>query len=153
MYFTIIINPLQNAATKIFSASSGNRLITPSKMRTTLKIGTSPAHCSTAANPGAPVQNTPPSPTADTAPASLTPSNAARAQHAVRRTPANLTALGGGVSITTNLGQPVSSVPARLPPTTSCREPHAHALQWRPRRMNAVDNVKTYLTMLVSSVL
>ena len=137
----------------IFSATSGSLPIIHMKMRPTLERGHSTALCSTAANLETPVQNTPPSPTVDTDPVSLTPSNAARAQHAVGRTPAGLTASGGGVSITTTQRQPVSSVPARLPPTTSCREPHAHDLLWRPRRMNAVDNVKTSPQVLVIAAL
>ena len=85
---------------KIYSASTGNPPITPMKMRTTLELGSSTALCSTAANLGAPAQNTPPSPTVDTAPASLTPSNAARAQHVRSRTPADLSATGGVTSTT-----------------------------------------------------
>ena len=80
------------------SATSGSLHIIHMKMRPSLELGSSPALCSTAANLGAPVQNTPPSPTVDTAPASLTPSNAARAQHVRSRTPADLTATGGVTS-------------------------------------------------------
>ena len=96
----IIINPLQNSATGIFSATSGNPRIIPTRMRTTVELGTSPALCSTAANLEAPVQNILPSPTVATDPASLTPSNAARAQHAVSWTPVGLTATGGACTIT-----------------------------------------------------
>ena len=124
------------------SATSGSLHIIHMKMRPSLELGSSPALCSTAANLGAPVQNTPPSPTVDTAPASLTPSNAAHAQHAVGKTPADLTATGG-VSITTTQRQLVSLEPAPPPPTCSCREPRVHSLLWRLRRMNAVDNVGT----------
>ena len=91
----IIYNHLQNSATRISSAPSGNPPIIPTRMRPTLELGSSPALCSTAAILGAPVQNTQPSPTADTDPVSLTPSNAARAQHVRSRTPADLTATGG----------------------------------------------------------
>ena len=80
---------------KITSAPSGNPRIIHMKMRPTLELGFSTAPCSTAAILETPVQNTRPSPTADIDPASLTPSNAARAQHAVRRTPVSLTASGG----------------------------------------------------------
>ena len=136
-----------------FSATSGSLHIIHMRMKISLELGSSPALCSTAANLGAPVQNTPPSPTLVTEAASLTPSNAARAQHAVGRTPANLTATRVGVSTTTNHGQLVSLEPAHPPHTTSCREPHVHSLLWRPRRMNAVDNVKTSPPIHVSSVL
>ena len=111
-------------------------------MRATLELGSSTALCSTAANQETPAQNTPLSPTADTAPASLTPSNAARAQLAVSWTPVGLTATGG-VSLTTTQQQPVSSEPAPPPPTWSCREPPVHGSLWRLRRMNALDNVRT----------
>ena len=124
------------------SATSGTLPTTHMRMKISLELESSPVLCSTAANLGAPVQNTPPSPTVDTAPASLTPSNAARAQHARSRTPADLTATGG-VSITTTQRQLVSLVPAPPPPTCSCREPPVHSLLWRLRRMNAVDNVGT----------
>ena len=124
------------------SATSGSLPIIHMKMRPTLELGSSPALCSTAANLGAPVQNTPPSPTVVTAPASLTPSNAARAQHAVSRTPVGLTA-SGGVSITTTQQQHVNSELAPPPRTSSCREPPVHALLWRLKRENAVDNVTT----------
>ena len=129
------------------SATSGSLHIIHMKMRPSLELGSSPALCSTAANLGAPVQNTPPSPTVDTDPVSLTPSNAARAQHAVSWTPVGLTATGG-VSITTTQQQPVSLEPAPPPPTCSCREPRVHSLLWRLRRMNAVDNVRTYQLIL-----
>ena len=112
------------------------------KMRISLELEHLTALCSTAANLGAPVQNTPPSPTVDTAPVSLTPSNAARAQHAVSWTPVELTATGG-VSITTTQQQHVSLEPAPPPHTCSCREPPVHSLLWRLRRMNAVDNAGT----------
>ena len=127
------------------SATSGSLHIIHMRMRPTLELGSSPALCSTAANLEAPVQNPPtiPSPTVDTDPASLTPSNAARAQHAVSWTPVELTATGG-VSITTTQQQPVSLEPAPPPPTCSCREQHVHSLLWRLRRMNAVDNVRTF---------
>ena len=104
------------------SATSGSLPIIHMKMRLSLELGHSPARCSTAANLEAPVQNTQLSPTVDIAPASPTPSNAARAQHAVSWTPAGLTA-SGGVSITTNQGQHVNSEPAPPPPISSCREP------------------------------
>ena len=133
---------------EISSATSGSLPTIHMKMRPTLELGSSPALCSTAANLGAPVQNTPPSPTVDTAPASLTPSNAARALHAVGRTPAGLTA-SGGVSITTNQGQHVNSGPAHPPPTSSCREQPVQDLPWRPETMNAVDNVMTSPPVLV----
>ena len=133
---------LQNSATRTSSVPTGNPPTIPSKMRPTLELGSSPAHCSTAANLDTPVQNTQPSPTADTAPASLTPSNAARAQHAVSWTPVELTATGG-VSITTTQQQPVSLEPAPPPRTCSCREPPVHALLWRLRRISAVRNVRT----------
>ena len=107
-----------------------------------MNLGASPARCSTAANLGAPVQNTPPSPTVDTAPASLTPLNAARAQHAVSWTPVGLSATGG-VNLTTTQQQHVSLEPAPRPRTCSCREPPVHSLLWRLKRMNAVDNVGT----------
>ena len=138
----IIYNHLQNSATKTSSATSGSLHIIHMRMRPTLELGSSPARCSTAANLGAPVQNTPPSPTVDTDPVSLTPSNAARAQHAVGKTPVGLSATGG-VSITTTQQQPVSLEPAPPPPTCSCREPPVHSLLWRLRRMNAVDNART----------
>ena len=127
---------------EISSATSGSLPIIHMKMRPTLELGHSPALCSTAANLETPVQNTPPSPTVDTDPVSPTPSNAARAQHAVSWTPVELTATGG-VSITTTQQQPVSLEPAPPPPTCSCREQPVHALLWRLRRMNAVDNVRT----------
>ena len=72
------------------SATSGSLHIIHMRMKISLELGSSPALCSTAANPGAPVQNTQPSPTADTDPVSLTPSNAARAQHVHSVTPAGL---------------------------------------------------------------
>ena len=124
------------------SATFGSLHIIHMKMRPSLELGSSPALCSTAANLGAPVQNTPPSPTLVTAPVSLTPSNAARAQHAVSWTPVGLSATGG-VSITTTQQQHVSLEPAPQPPTCSCREPPVHYLLWRLRRMNAVDNART----------
>ena len=82
---------------KITSAPSGNPRIIHMKMRPTLELGFSTAPCSTAANLKTPVQDpqTTPSPTVDTDPASLTPSNAARAQHVRSRTPVGLTATGG----------------------------------------------------------
>ena len=80
---------------KITSAPSGNPRIIHMKMRPTLELGFSTAPCSTAANQETPVRNTQASPTADTDPASLTPSNAARAQHVRSRTPVGLTATGG----------------------------------------------------------
>ena len=137
-----LINSLQNSAMKIYSASTGNPPITPMKMRTTVELGSSTALCSTAANPGAPVQNTQLSPTVDTDPASPTPSNAARAQHVHSVTPADLSATGG-VSLTITQQQHVSLERAPPPPTSSCREPRVHSLLWRQRRMNAVDNVRT----------
>ena len=127
---------------KITSAPSGNPRIIHMKMRPTLELGFSTAPCSTAANQETPVHNTPLSPTVDADPASLTPSNAARALHAVSGTPVGLTATGG-VSITTTQQQPVSLEPAPPPRTCSCREPPVHALLWRLKRMNAVDNVTT----------
>ena len=78
----------------------GNPPITHMKMRLSLEVEHSPARCSTAANLGAPVQNTQRSTTAATDPVSLTPSNAARAQHAVGKIPVSLSATGG-VTITT----------------------------------------------------
>ena len=129
------------------SATSGSLLIIHMKMRPTVGLGFSPALCSTAANLEAPVQNTPLSPTAATDPVSLTPSNAARAQHVRSRTPADLSATGGVTSTTSMLmeshKQGVSSEPAPPPPTCSCREPRVHSLLWRLRRMNAVDYVRT----------
>ena len=124
------------------SATSGSLHIIHMRMKISLELGSSPARCSTAANLGAPVQNTPPSPTVATDPASLTPSNAARAQHAVSWTPVGLTATGG-VSLTTTQQQHVSLEPAPPSPTCSCREPHVHSLLWRLRRMNAVNNART----------
>ena len=124
------------------SATSGSLHIIHMRMKISLELWSSPALCSTAANLGAPVQNTPPSPTLVTAPVSLTPSNAARAQHAVSWTPVELTATGG-VSITTTQQQHVSLVPAPPPPTCSCREPHVHSLLLRLRRRNAADNART----------
>ena len=87
---------------KITSAPSGNPRIIHMKMRPTLELGFSTAPCSTAANLKTPVQDpqTILSPTADTDPASLIPSNAARAQHAVSGTPASPTATGGVTSTT-----------------------------------------------------
>ena len=116
-------------------------------MTPSLDFGHSTALCSTAANPEAPVQNTPQSPTVVTDPVFLTPSNAARAQRAVSWTPAGLTA-SGGVSITTNLGQHVNLEPAPPPPISSCREPPVQDLLLRLRRMNAVDSVRTSPVML-----
>ena len=127
---------------KITSAPSGNPRIIHMKMRPTLELGFSTAPCSTAANLEAPVQNTPPSPTVDTDPASLTPSNSSRAQHAERRTPVSLSATGG-VRITTTQQQHVSLERAPPPRTSSCREPPVHALLWRLKMENAVDNVGT----------
>ena len=129
------------------SATSGSLPTIHMKMRPTLELGSSPAHCSTAANRGAPVQNTQLSSTADTAPASLTPSNAARAQHVRSRTPADLTATGGVTSTTSMLMESpkrcVSSEHAQPSRTWNCREPRAHDLLRRLRRMSAVDNVRT----------
>ena len=129
---------------KITSAPSGNPRIIHMKMRPTLELGFSTAPCSTAANLKTPVQDpqTTPSLTVDTAPASLIPSNAARAQLAVSGTPASPTATGG-VSTTTTQQQHVSMEPAPPPRTSRCREPPVHSLLWRLRRMNAVDNVRT----------
>ena len=149
-----LINSLQNSAMKIYSASTGNPPITPMKMRTTLELGSSTARCSPAANLWAPVRNpqTIPSPTADTDPASLTPSNAVRAQHVRNRTPADLSATDGVTSTISMLmeshKQDVSSEPAPPPPTWSCREPPVHDLLWRLKRMNAVDNVRISPPML-----
>ena len=117
-------------------------------MRPSLELGSSPALCSTAANLGAPVQNTQPSPTVDTDPVSLTPSNAACALHAVSWTPAELTATGGVCSITKQR-QHVSTELAPPPPTSSCREQPVQDLPWRPETMNAVDNVMTSPPVLV----
>merc|ERR1719410_3148625 len=93
-----------SSAMETFSATSGSQHIIHMRMKISLELGSSPALCSTAANLGAPVQNTPPSPTLVTEAASLTPSNAARALHAVSGTPVGLTATGG-VSITTTQQQ------------------------------------------------
>ena len=128
---------------EISSATSGSLPTIHMRMRPTLDLGSSPALCSTAAILEALVLNTQLSPTADIAPASPTPSNAALAQHAVSGTPADLTASGGGVSITTMQQQLVSLEPAPPPHTTSCREPPVHSLLWRLKRMHAVDNVRT----------
>ena len=80
---------------KITSAPSGNPRIIHMKMRPTLELGSSPALCSTAANLGAPVQNIRLSPTVDTDPANLTPSNGSHAQLVVGWTPVGVTATGG----------------------------------------------------------
>ena len=90
----ISINSLQNSAARISCVTTGNPRIVHMKMIPSLELGSSPASCSTPANPRAPAQNlqTIPSPTADTDPASLTPSNAARAQHVHSETPADLSA-------------------------------------------------------------
>ena len=129
------------------SATSGSLHIIHMRMRPTLELGSSPARCSTAANLGAPVQNTPSSPTVDTDPASLTPSNAARAQHAVIGTPVGLTATAGACTITKQL-QHVSTEPAPPPRTWSCREQPVQDLLWRLRRVNAVDSVRTFPPVL-----
>ena len=133
----IIINPLQNSATGISCATSGNPPTIPTRMRTTVELVSSPALCSSAANLEAPVQNSPPSPTVATDPVSLTPSNAARAYHVRRRTPADLTATGGVILAN------VSTEPA--PPLNSekMQEQHVHNSPWTRRRMNAVKNVRT----------
>ena len=129
------------------SATSGSLPIIHMKMKPTLELGSSPALCSTAANLEAAVQNTPPSLTADTVPASLTPLNAARAQRAVSWTPVSLTATGG-VTIITTQRQLVSLEPAPPPPTSSCREQPVQSLLWRLKRMNAVYNVGISPVML-----
>ena len=143
-----IMNQLQQSATKVSCAPTGNPHIIPMKMRPTLELDFSTALCSTAVSLETPVQNIPPSPTVDTAPAFLTPSNAARALHAVSWTPAELTATGGVCSITKQR-QHVSSELAPPPPTSSCREQPVQDLPWRRNTMNAVDNVETSPPVLV----
>ena len=83
--------------------------------------------------------------------ASRIPSSAAHVQH--------VEAEGGedsatvGVCGTTAQEQDVCLELAPNLLTEKTLGPRVHNLLSRPRRMNAVDNVKTYLTMLVSSVL
>ena len=81
------------------------------------------------------------SPTVGTDSACLTPSNAGHVQ------PVLLT--GGivmaGVSITTNHGQPVSLVSVHVLHIRRVLAPHVPSWPWRPRRRNAVDNVRTFL--------
>ena len=99
------------------------------------------APCCTPALLAAQLQTILQSPIVVTDSAFLTPSNAGHVQ------PVLLT--GGivmaGVSITTNHGQPVSSVAVHVLLIRRLLAPHVPSLLSRLRRMSAVDNVRTFL--------
>ena len=128
----------------IFFVPRGSHLITVLKTKTMMSLESSLAPSCTLVSPAAQLQTILQSPIVVTDSAFLTPSNAGHVQ------PVLLT--GGtvmaGVSITTNHGQPVSSVAVHVLLIRRLLAPHVPSLLSRHWRRNAVDNVRTSPPML-----
>ena len=122
------------------SATSGTLPTTHMRMKISLELGSSPALCSTAANLGTPVQNIPPSPTVDTAPAFLTPLKEQFVQDVGRRTHADLSVMVG-VTLVSAFRLVLEDVQAT--PTWRVLGPRVHNMQLRLPNMNVMDNVRT----------
>ena len=133
--------PLQICATRYYGVLTGSLPILHLRSMSLTGCSTVPCcpHVTTSISATPP---TPPSPTPAPESASPTPSSAAPAGPRVQL-------LGGSATGGAWLGAgAASSPPAPGPPTGRMLAPPVHKLQWRLRRMNAVDNVRTYQLIL-----